>query len=169
MYRCIKRFNFIFVAVLTLSLAACGKDSHNQSSDHKGKLDVKTTVYPLKSFAQQIGGKYVNVESVYPKGVDPHTYDPSQKQMVDIGKSDLFLYTGDNLDPVAKKIAKAINDKDKTLSLESALDKNKDLLKAKNMSMSTEKVTNMAKHMKMNTNMNIITMENTTHTFGWIL
>ena len=118
-----------FVAVLTLALAACGKDSHNQSSDHKGKLDVKTTVYPLKSFAQQIGGKYVNVESVYPKGVDPHTYDPSQKQMVDIGKSDLFLYTGDNLDPVAKKIAKAINDKDKTLSLESTLDKNKDLLK----------------------------------------
>lgn len=49
--------------------------------------------------------------------------------MVDIGKSDLFLYTGDNLDPVAKKIAKAINDKDKTLSLESTLDKNKDLLK----------------------------------------
>ncbi|MDU7763790.1 MAG: zinc ABC transporter substrate-binding protein [Staphylococcus sp.] len=118
-----------FVAVLALSLAACGKDSHQQSSDHKGKLDVKTTVYPLKSFAQQIGGKYVNVESVYPKGVDPHTYDPSQKQMVDIGKSDLFLYTGDNLDPVAKKIAKAINDKDKTLSLESTLDKNKDLLK----------------------------------------
>ena len=90
---------------------------------------MKTTVYPLKSFAQQIGGKYVDVESVYPNGVDPHTYDPSQKQMVDIGKSDLFVYTGDNLDPVAKKIAKAINDKDKTLSLESTLDKNSDLLK----------------------------------------
>ena len=28
--------------------------------------------------------------------------------MVDIGKSDLFVYTGDNLDPVAKKIAKAL-------------------------------------------------------------
>ena len=106
MYTCIKRFNYIFVAVLALSLAACGKDSHQQSSDHKGKLDVKTTVYPLKSFAQQIGGKYVNVESVYPKGVDPHTYDPSQKQMVDIGKSDLFLYTGDNLDPVVRKSLK---------------------------------------------------------------
>ncbi|SKV08573.1 Uncharacterised protein [Mycobacteroides abscessus subsp. abscessus] len=37
------------------------------------------------------------------------------------------------------------------------------------MNMSTEKVTNMVNHMKMNTNMNIITMENTTHTFGWIL
>lgn len=119
----------LFVAVLTLSLAACGKGDSDKSSDHKGKLEVKTTVYPLKSFAQQIGGKYVDVESVYPNGVDPHTYDPSQKQMVDIGKSDLFVYTGDNLDPVAKKIAKAINDKDKTLSLESTLDKNSDLLK----------------------------------------
>ena len=119
----------LFVAVLTLSLAACGKGDSDKSSDYKGKLEVKTTVYPLKSFAQQIGGKYVDVESVYPNGVDPHTYDPSQKQMVDIGKSDLFVYTGDNLDPVAKKIAKAINDKDKTLSLEAALDKNSDLLK----------------------------------------
>ena len=118
----------LVVAILTLSLAACGKSDSDQSSNHKGKLEIKTTVYPLKSFVQQIGGKHVDVKSVYPNGVDPHTYDPSQKQMVDIGKSDLFLYTGDNLDPVAKKIAKAINDKDKTLSLESSLDK-KDLLK----------------------------------------
>lgn len=124
-----KSIILLFVAVLTLSLAACGKGDSEKSSDHKGKLEVKTTVYPLKSFAQQIGGKYVDVESVYPNGVDPHTYDPSQKQMVDIGKSDLFVYTGDNLDPVAKKIAKVINDKDKTLSLEAALDKNSDLLK----------------------------------------
>lgn len=124
-----KSIILLFVAVLTLSLAACGKGDSEKSSDHKGKLEVKTTIYPLKSFAQQIGGKYVDVESVYPNGVDPHTYDPSQKQMVDIGKSDLFVYTGDNLDPVAKKIAKAINDKDKTLSLEAALDKNSDLLK----------------------------------------
>lgn len=125
-----KSLILLFVAILTISLAACGKnDSSNTSSEHKGKLEIKTTVYPLKSFAEQIGGKHVDVKSVYPNGVDPHTYDPSQKQMVDIGKSDLFLYTGDNLDPVAKKIAKAINDKDKTLSLEPGLDKNKDLLK----------------------------------------
>ena len=60
----------LFVAVLTLSLAACGKGDSDKSSDYKGKLEVKTTVYPLKSFAQQIGGKYVDVESVYPNGVD---------------------------------------------------------------------------------------------------
>lgn len=36
----------LFVAVLTLSLAACGKGDSDKSSDYKGKLEVKTTVYP---------------------------------------------------------------------------------------------------------------------------
>ncbi|MDU2099258.1 MAG: zinc ABC transporter substrate-binding protein, partial [Staphylococcus sp.] len=127
-----KSLMLVFISILTLSLVACGTSNSGSDKDKKSenneKLEVKTTVYPLKSFAQQIGGKYVHVESVYPNGMDPHTYEPSQKQMVDIGKSDLFVYTGDNLDPVAKKIANAVNDKNKTLSLESSLNK-ADLLK----------------------------------------
>ncbi|MGW9855817.1 zinc transport system substrate-binding protein [Staphylococcus hominis] len=125
-----KSLMLVFISILTLSLVACGTSNNDKDKkgENKDKLEVKTTVYPLKSFAQQIGGKYIHVESVYPNGMDPHTYEPSQKQMVDIGKSDLFVYTGDNLDPVAKKIANTINDKNKTLSLESSLSK-KDLLK----------------------------------------
>lgn len=121
----------LFSGVLTLSLVGCNnsEDNGGKSKDSKDKLEVKTTVYPLKSFTEQIGGKYVDVKSVYPNGMDPHTYDPSQKEMVNIGKSDLFVYTGDDLDPVAKKISSAVNDKDKTLSLESSLNKDKDLLK----------------------------------------
>ncbi|UXU53826.1 metal ABC transporter solute-binding protein, Zn/Mn family [Staphylococcus arlettae] len=121
----------LFSGVLTVSLVGCNnsEDNGGKSKDSKDKLEVKTTVYPLKSFTEQIGGKYVDVKSVYPNGMDPHTYDPSQKEMVNIGKSDLFVYTGDDLDPVAKKISSAVNDKDKTLSLESSLNKDKDLLK----------------------------------------
>ena len=86
--------------------------------------------------------------------------------MVDIGKSDLFLYT-DNLDPVAKKIAKAINDKDKTLSLESTLDKNKDLLKGEEHEHEHGEGHEHVNHMKMNTNMNIITWKiRPTHLVG---
>ncbi|RIL71536.1 ABC transporter substrate-binding protein [Staphylococcus devriesei] len=127
-----KLFLLIFTGIIALSLTACGtKDKENNSSSvtSKDKLEIKTTVYPLKSFANQIGGKYVDVKSVYPKGMDPHTYDPSQKDMISIGKSDLFIYTGDNLDPVAKKISKSIDNKDKTLSLESSLNTKSDLLK----------------------------------------
>ncbi|SUM34764.1 Zn-binding lipoprotein adcA-like protein [Staphylococcus gallinarum] len=42
---------------------------------------------------------------------------PTQKDIINTNKSDLFIYTGDNLDPVSKKIAKTIKDKDKKIVL----------------------------------------------------
>ena len=36
-----KGFILLFVAILTLSLAACGKSDSDQSSNHKGKLEIK--------------------------------------------------------------------------------------------------------------------------------
>ncbi|WP_342610485.1 MULTISPECIES: metal ABC transporter solute-binding protein, Zn/Mn family [Staphylococcus] len=126
-----KGLGLLCSGVLTVALVGCNntdnKEGKGEKVTTKDKLEVKTTVYPLKSFTEQIGGKYVDVNSVYPKGMDTHTYDPSQKDMVNIGKSDLFIYTGDDLDPIAKKIAKSINKKDKTLSLEPSI--KKDLLK----------------------------------------
>ena len=37
-------------------------------------------------------------------GSDLHDYEPTQKDMLKVNKSDLFVYTGDDLDPVAKKL-----------------------------------------------------------------
>ena len=33
----------------------------------------------ISSFIEQIGGKYVDVESIYPPGADLHSYEPTQK------------------------------------------------------------------------------------------
>lgn len=44
----------LLVPAVTLSLAACGNDD---GKDKDGKVTIKTTVYPLQSFAEQIGGK----------------------------------------------------------------------------------------------------------------
>lgn len=117
---------FLTIAVVSILLVACGQSGKQSSSSDK--LQVKTTVFPIESFIKQIGGDHVEVESIYPKGTDLHSYEPSQKDILDASKSDLFVYTGDNLDPVAKKVAGAIKEDDKKLSLESHLNKN-DLLK----------------------------------------
>ncbi|MCD8904061.1 zinc ABC transporter substrate-binding protein [Staphylococcus chromogenes] len=126
-----KRFlAFLTIAFVSILLVACGQsdsDSGKKSSS-SDKLQVKTTVFPVESFIKQIGGKHVDVESIYPKGTDLHSYEPSQKDILDASKSDLFVYTGDNLDPVAKKVAGAIKEDDKKLSLESHLNKS-ELLK----------------------------------------
>ncbi|WP_394274376.1 metal ABC transporter substrate-binding protein, partial [Staphylococcus hyicus] len=116
------------IAVVSILLVACGQSDSGKKSSSNDKLQVKTTVFPVESFVKQIGGDHVDVESIYPKGTDLHSYEPSQKDILDASKSDLFIYTGDNLDPVAKKVAGAIKDDNKKLSLEKHLSK-QDLLK----------------------------------------
>ncbi|MBX8994545.1 zinc ABC transporter substrate-binding lipoprotein AdcA [Staphylococcus pettenkoferi] len=119
----------VLSAIVAITLSACGekleekKDTKGNSKDKK--IEVNTTVFPLKSFTEQIGGKHVKVKSVYPPGTDLHDYEPTQKDIINASKSDLFVYTGDDLDPVAKKIAGTIKDEDKKLSLENGIDKSK--------------------------------------------
>lgn len=121
----------ILTIILTITLTACGggKSEDNKKVSADNKLNVYTTVFAFQSFIEQIGGKYVNVKSIYPKGTDIHSYEPTQKEMTNIAKSDLFVYSSDDMDPVAKKIGKAINKHDKKLQLTKDMAK-KDIIKA---------------------------------------
>lgn len=95
--------------MLLILLAACSdEDSSNAEDD--GKIEVYTTVFPLKSFAEQIGGDSVDAHTIYPKGVDVHTYEPTQKDMIDFAEGDLFVYTSDEFDSVASSIRNAVSD-----------------------------------------------------------
>ena len=52
-----------------------------------------------------------------------HTYEPSQRDMINIAKSDLFVYSSDHLDPVAAKITKSMNNNDMKLAVANSLNK----------------------------------------------
>lgn len=105
--------------VVVVMLSACGNINKGENKDvsSKNKLKIYTTVFAFQSFTEQIGGKYVDVESIYPPGADMHTFEPTQKKMVNIAKGDLFIYSNQEMDPVAKKIAGSINNKDLKLAL----------------------------------------------------
>ena len=83
-------------------LSGCSSFDHRkrESINDKNKMKVYTTVYAFQSLTQQIGGKYVDTQSIYPAGADLHSYEPTQKDMIDIAKSDLFVYSSHQLDPV---------------------------------------------------------------------
>ena len=42
-------------------------------------MKIYTTVFAFQSFIEQIGGKYVDVESIYPPGADLHSYEPRKR------------------------------------------------------------------------------------------
>ncbi|MFI8686113.1 metal ABC transporter substrate-binding protein [Rossellomorea sp. NPDC077527] len=93
--------NYIRLSLLLLLifvLSGCGADSGQDTGKKKDVLEVYTTVYPLEDFTKKIGGKYVEVESIYPPGADEHTFEPSQKDMMKMADGDVFLYVGMGLE-----------------------------------------------------------------------
>ena len=95
--------------ILLIFLAACS-DRDGGAPETDDSIEIYTTVFPLKSFAEQIGGDSVDANTIYPKGVDAHTYEPTQKDMIDFAEADLFIYTSDDFDPVAGSIKNAVDD-----------------------------------------------------------
>lgn len=86
-----KKIYGLISLVLVIVLAACKGTS--QPSD-KNELDMYTTVYPLQYIVEQIAGEYVNVETIYPPGADEHTYEPTQKEMIELAQADSLFYIG---------------------------------------------------------------------------
>jgi zinc transport system substrate-binding protein len=97
------------VAAGTLLLGACGNtEGDNASESTDDQLTVYASTFALKSIAEEIGGDRVNVEMVIPPGADPHTYEPTSKQMTQIAEADLFLTIGHDLEPYVESMEKSL-------------------------------------------------------------
>ncbi len=105
---------FIFMILIATFLAGCQGDT-SETSQENDKLSIYTTVYPLQYFTERIGGDLVNVQSIYPNGADEHSYEPSQKDMIDLADSDLFFYIGLGLEGFVSKAEEALKNENVTL------------------------------------------------------
>ena len=80
----------MFVASL---LTSC---KGNKSKDFDpSKPTVTVTIEPYRYFVEQIAGNDVNVNVMVPAGSSPETYEPTPKQMVDLGNSVLYFKVGE--------------------------------------------------------------------------
>jgi zinc transport system substrate-binding protein len=101
---------------VSLFLAGCGDDNADQAEEKtKDQLNVYTTVYPLQYFAERIGGSYVDAHTIYPPGSDEHTFEPSQKDMMALADSDLFIYIGLGLEGFVSKAEGTLENENVTL------------------------------------------------------
>lgn len=104
-----KKTTGLLFLLLLLILSACGeeKTTGDESSDDK-TLSIYTTVYPVQFFTEQIAGDSVEVTSILPPGTDPHTFEPTTKEMVKLAEADAFIYNGAGLEGYAETISEAV-------------------------------------------------------------
>jgi zinc transport system substrate-binding protein len=73
--------------------------ARHQPSASATKLRVVATYYPLFDIASRVGGQWASVEVVTPAGQEPHDYEPTPQQLVNLQQSDVLLYNGAPFEP----------------------------------------------------------------------
>ncbi|MCD8138760.1 MAG: zinc ABC transporter substrate-binding protein [Planctomycetaceae bacterium] len=69
------------------------------------KPQIIATLFPQYDFARQIAGDHADVRLLLPPGAESHSYEPTPGDMRAIADADVFLYTGEHMEPWAKRIA----------------------------------------------------------------
>ncbi len=103
------RFRKLMPLLFTfLIITACS----NPSNENNAETKIYTTIYPLQFLVEEIAGDTVDVDTVYPPGVDEHTYEPTSKELTAISDADAFFYIGAGLEAFASKAADALANQD---------------------------------------------------------
>ncbi|MFD1849463.1 metal ABC transporter solute-binding protein, Zn/Mn family [Oceanobacillus bengalensis] len=103
------------IILLLIVLLATGCTAEETTKDNDSKLNIYTSIYPIQFAVERIGGESIHVETVYPPGVDAHSYEPTSKDMTDIAKSDAFIYLGAGMEAFAETAADALEKQDISL------------------------------------------------------
>lgn len=91
----------IFTAVFSAIFLLSERAPKTGTSDEK--IRIVTSFYPLSHIAMAVGGNLVNVRNLVPAGVEPHDFEPSARDLVEIGNADALLYNGAGLESWIKK------------------------------------------------------------------
>jgi len=101
-------FLIISFALLLLVSFGCQKDG-GSSNNTEEKRKVFTTIYPIQFIIEEVAAEIVEVETIYPPGVDAHTFEPTMKDMTEIATSDAFIYFGPTMEGFVKSAAEALD------------------------------------------------------------
>lgn len=96
-----KLISLILVICLLIPFAACAKKDD-------GKLTITVSLFPHYDFARQIVGDKAEVTLLLPPGTESHTFDPSTIDIYNITNSDIFIYTGKNMEAWAERVISSL-------------------------------------------------------------
>lgn len=82
-----KYLNVLILSLGVFVITACGEK-------RVGEKIVSVTIEPQRFFAEKIAGDKFAVNCVVPAGQSPETYDPTPRQMIQVGKSQAYLRIG---------------------------------------------------------------------------
>jgi len=105
-------------AIASLLIVACGGDDTDDSGPADGdQLKVVTTVAPITSLVENIGGTKIELQGIVPEGTNSHTYEPPPSVVTTLADADLVVLNGLQLEEPTLELAEANKDDDAVILL----------------------------------------------------
>lgn len=118
-----RSISFIVVLLLVFSMITTLIINFSGMKDLRttDKIEIITTLFPQYDFAKQIAGDKANVTLLLPPGTESHTYEPTPQDMIRINNSELFIYTGKEMEPWADNLISGMKNDINVLDLSSTV------------------------------------------------
>ncbi|MDD5593225.1 MAG: zinc ABC transporter substrate-binding protein [Candidatus Margulisbacteria bacterium] len=75
------------------------------------RIKVITTLFPEYDFVRSVGGDKVDVKLLLPPGIEPHAFEPTPQDILDINRADIFIYTNRYMEPWVETLLKGTTGK----------------------------------------------------------
>ena len=82
--------------------------------DKNGKLKVMASFYTMYDFAKKIGKDKIEVTNMVPAGTEPHDWEPSTKDLIELEKSDVFIYNGAGMEQWVDDVLESLDTEELT-------------------------------------------------------
>jgi ABC-type Zn uptake system ZnuABC Zn-binding protein ZnuA len=107
--------SYLLVIVLTCVITACGRNQEKQVVGAEKKLTVVTTVAPITSMVENVGGDKIHLSGIIPEGMNSHTFEPVPSDIKILTQAELLIVNGLALELPTLNLARANMKKDAAL------------------------------------------------------
>jgi len=120
----------LFSSIIPKSIATTNlsQNNNNITNESKGQgvitsnntnLKIFTSFYPIYDFVKKIGKDRVDVSTIVPASIEPHDFEPTARQIIELQKADVIFINGAGFESWINKIGNAaIVDLSKDLPIE---------------------------------------------------
>lgn len=100
--KCIK---VILTSLMLATLIGC---TSNKAATEDGKLKIYTSFYTMYDFTSKIAGDKAEVVNLVSDGTEPHEWEPSTSDMINLESADMLIYNGAGMEHWIDKITESL-------------------------------------------------------------
>jgi ABC-type Zn uptake system ZnuABC Zn-binding protein ZnuA len=109
------------ILILSLTLTACGGETASPSAEN-GKIKVVATTSIIGDVVDNIADDLIDLTVLMPAGTDPHSFEPSPRQIAALSDADIVFVNGFDLEETLMPVLDSAATPDKIIAVSDGVD-----------------------------------------------